>query len=92
MLGATPTMIGTDVWEKVRSALDNPNWDFRSIEGIARETELDPQEVREAILQNMSEVREARSRDGNIIYTLESRPIRAREIIAVVHRLASKAL
>lgn len=85
-------MIGTDVWEKVRSALDNPNWDFRSIEGIARETELDPQEVREAILQNMSEVREARSRDGNIIYTLESRPIRAREIIAVVHRLASKAL
>ena len=85
-------MIGTDIWEKVRSALGNPNWDFRSIEGIARETELDPQEVREAILQNISEVREARSGDGNIIYTLESRPIRAREIIAVVHRLASKVL
>lgn len=92
MPGATRTMVGTDIWEKVRSALGNPNWDFRSIAGIARELELDPQDVREAILQNMSEVREARSRDGKIIYTLESRPMRAREIIAVVHRLASKAL
>ena len=80
-------MAGIDIWQKVRSALGNPNWDFRSIEGIAKETELDPREVREAILHNMSEVRQARSRDGNIIYTLESRPVRPREVMAVVGHL-----
>lgn len=85
-------MVGIDAWEKVRSALGNPDWDFRSIDGIAKETELDPLEVREAILRNMSQVRQARARDGNIIYTLDSRPMRAREVMAVVHRLASKSL
>ena len=29
-------MVGIDAWEMVRSALGNPDWDFRSIEGIAR--------------------------------------------------------
>ena len=85
-------MVGIDAWEMVRSALGNPDWDLRSIEGIAWETELDPLEFREAILRNRSQVRQARSRDGNIIYMLESRPIRAREFMAVVHRLASKSL
>ena len=85
-------MVGIDPWEKVRSALGNPNWDFRSIEGIAKETELDPLEVRDAILRNMAQVRQARSREGDIIYTLESRPMRAREVLAVVQRLASKSL
>lgn len=81
-----------DGWERVRAALEDPTWDFRSIDGIARDTALDPREVREAISRNMSQVRQARSRGGEIVFTLESRPVRAREVVALVQRLASKAL
>lgn len=85
-------MVEMDPWEKVRAALEDPNWDFRSIDGIAKETKLDPIEVEAAISRNMSKVRRARSREGENLYTLDSRPMRAREVMALMQRLASKSL
>ena len=78
-------------WLQVRSALKESEWDFRTVDGIARETRLDPKRVEQAIDQHRSEVRQTISSDGTIIYAHSSKPVRVREVIAQMQRFASKA-
>lgn len=75
----------------MHAALSNPKWDFRTIGGIARETGLDEESVERLIGQHGSEVRQTLSRERQIIYTLRSRPKKLREILAEIHRFASKS-
>ena len=78
-------------WSQVRSALTESEWDFRTADGVARDTGLDPKRVKEVIGLHRSEVRQTISRDGTIIYAHRSKPVKVREVIAQMQRFASKA-
>lgn len=79
-------------WSKIYSALEDPKWAFRTVEGIATDTGLDPKCVERLLDQHRSEIRQRMSRDRRIIYTLKSRPKKMREIIADLQVYASKSL
>ena len=36
-------------WDKVLNALEDPKWDFRTVDSIAQETSLDPSDVQGSI-------------------------------------------
>ena len=84
-------MIQANDWPKVRAALANPKWDFRTVEGVARETGLDAGSVERLIEQHRSEVRQTWSRERRVIYTLRSRAKELREILADVQMFVSKS-
>lgn len=84
-------MIKRGEWDKVRSALMNPKWDFLTVDGIAKEAGLDPERVLHLIDQHRSEVRQNISKDRKIIYTHRSKPVKVREIIATLHRIVAKS-
>ena len=84
-------MITGGDWDKVRSALLNPTWDFRTVDGIAKEAGLDRKRVARLIDQHRSEVRQAISKDGKIVYTHGSRPVRLREFISKLQRIVAKS-
>ena len=75
-------------WHRVRKALDDPKWDFRTVAGIARETGLDPERVKRLLDRHRSEIRQTLSRDRKMIYTLKSRPRKLREVIADLQMFA----
>ena len=81
-----------DDWTKVQAALGDSNWDFRTIRGISKQTGLDQDRVRQLLDQHRSEVRRTLSRNRDELYTLKSRPMKFREIIADLQRFASGAL
>jgi hypothetical protein len=56
-------------------ALANENWDFRTVGGIARETGLDSEVVRETLVRRSDLVRRSPvpSADGEDLYTLRDR-------------------
>ena len=80
-----------DEWSRVHSALGDPKWDFRTVEGIVRDTGLEPERVKRLLDRHRSEIRQRMSRDRRIIYTLKSRPMKMREIIADLQVYASKS-
>ena len=84
-------MIPETEWAMVRSALRRSEWDFRTADGVAKETGLDPERVKEVIAGHRPEVRQAISKDGRIVYTHRSKPMKLREVIAQIQRFASKA-
>lgn len=75
-------------WRRVRKALEDPRWDFRTVEGIARDAGLDPARVKRLLDRHRSETRQTVSRDRKIIYTLKSRPMKMREVIADLQMFA----
>lgn len=77
-----------DEWNRVREALDDPRWDFRTVEGIARDTGLDPERVRCLLDRHRSEIRQTLFRDRKKIYTLKSRPRKLREVLADLQMFA----
>ena len=77
-------------WEKVWAALDNPAWDFRTVDGIAKETELRSDVVEQVLVMHQSWIRQTVSQDRRVIYTLKSRPKKLREIVADIQLLASR--
>ena len=77
-------------WIQVRRALTDSEWDFRTVEGISRETELDSKRVTLVIGDHRSEVRQAISRTGEIVYAHGSKPVKVREVVAQMQRFASK--
>ena len=69
----------SDDWARVQSALANPDWDFRTVDGIARETSLRSADVKRVLSQHGDSVRQSlsrnrRSRGWRVVYTLKSRP------------------
>ena len=75
-----------DDWAKVAAALANPDWDFRTVDGIARETGLPRKHVERLLQGHGAAVRRAvsrgrRARGWQLVYTLRSRPPRFREFV-----------
>lgn len=85
------TTDATPEWVKVFKALGNSHWDFRTVAGIARETQLDPNIVAGLLGKHPSEVRQTVSQDGRVIYALKSRPRRTlREFFATLQMFAGR--
>ena len=81
----------TPEWAKVFKALGNSHWDFRTVDGIARETQLDPNIVAGLLGKHPSELRKTVSQDGRVIYALKSRPRRTlREFFATLQMFAGR--
>ena len=76
-------------WSRVREALDDPRWDFRTVEGIARDTGLDPERIERLLDRHRPETRQTLTRNRKKMYTLKSRPRKLREVIADLHMFAS---
>ena len=84
-----------DDWAKVRAALANPNWDFRTVDGIARETSLPREHVQRLIRRHEAEVRMTLTRDSRVgtrrvAYTLRDRPTKLREVVDSILTFASQ--
>ena len=81
-------------WKQVLDALSNPQWDFRTISGISKETGLPDQEVDAIINKHREQIRKsiARDNDGKELFTLQERPIKGRELLAAIQRLLSMPL
>jgi hypothetical protein len=80
-------------WERVEKALENPSWDFRTIDGLAEDTGLRPEEIRWLINRHSDRVRVSNVPDtqGRVLYILASKPISARELLATVRAFAAKS-
>ena len=78
-------------WMKVHDELNDTQWDFRTIEAIVRQTGLDPERVRRLLGEHRSEIRQVIARNHEIIYTLRSRPVKVREVIADLQTFASSS-
>ena len=78
-------------WPAVRAALANPQWDFRTIAGIVKETGLSEDEVCRELEEHRFEIRQTLSRDRQPIFTLKSRPRKLRETLADLRLFASKS-
>ena len=77
-------------FKRVLDTLANPDWDFRTTEGIAKDTEIDVNEVRKILEDNIPNfVRKSLLPDqyGRDIYAPAGRKIKFREHLAVVHYL-----
>lgn len=82
-------------WERVRHALADGRWRFRSVEGIAVATGLKREKVEETLEEHRGEVRAILARSHSFrgvrqVYTLSSRPRTLREIAADVFAFASR--
>ena len=82
------------VWTKVSRALSDEQWDFRTIEGIARETALPAEDVRESLKQNRAQLRIAPILDpqGRTLYAIKSRPRTFRDLLWEIQACISKSL
>ena len=80
-------------WEAVRNALANPKYDFRTVDGIVRETGLADTEVQQILQQHQDAVRKAYTTDkmGRLLYTLRDRPQSLQEIISNIKSIVSTA-
>jgi hypothetical protein len=74
------TKVITDLREKkVFSALDNPEWDFRTIEGLKRDTGLDADEVRKVLGKYAVLIRAVASAKYGTVYQLKNRTVQTTE-------------
>lgn len=73
-----------EVWEQITKALEDEQWDFRTPEGIAQETGIDPRIVLNLLEQHPGEVRKSPdwSTPGRFLYTSKSRRPTFREILS----------
>ena len=79
---------------KVFEGLANPAWDFRTIGGLSRETKLSEDEVASTLQKYPDLVRKSlvRNLKGQELFTLSTRPVRFREILALVRNLVAKSV
>ena len=79
-------------WGKVEKALQDPRWDFRTVNGIAKETHLSPRLVKRLLRTNESQLRRRilRRGQGEFIYTLKARPKKLREILFELQAFAGR--
>ncbi len=77
----------------VFAALANPEWDFRTVQGIAAETHLAEDEVRQIIERHADLVRKAEVLDkrGRELFTLGSRPVSVQEKLAALRAFFTKS-
>lgn len=79
---------------KVIEALANPEWDFRTVAGIARETGLNLSYVKETLGKFPQLIRhcDVPDKDGRLLYTLSNRPKKFRERLALFRVFLTKSL
>ena len=77
-------------WDKVLQVLGDPAWDFRTLEGIVRTTQLSTQEVQDLLDSHKDVVRCTATWDnpGRLLYTLRSRRRAWREWAAAFQEYA----
>ena len=78
----------------VFDALANPKWDFRTVDGIAKETHLSTDEVKQALVTLKNLVRKSLvpDRSGRALYTLSVKPVPASEKKALIRLFLTKSL
>jgi hypothetical protein len=90
-------------WEKnindlnerqVFKALENKDWDFRTVDGIAKDTGLSAEEVARIIEKYPQMIRLSAVPDnkGRQLYTLASKAITTKERLASVRMFISKSI
>ena len=75
-------------WTKVQAALKDPKWDFRTVDGIVKETQLSRELVEKLLQKHRSHLRQMLARDRRVIYTLRSRGKKLRELLATMQLFA----
>ena len=79
---------------KVLEALDNPNWDFRTVSGIAKDTGLSESEVRQILEKYPDYIRRSPLPDarGYGLYSLRSKPVTLQELLSEARTFISKTV
>ena len=79
---------------RVLETLADPKWDFRTISGIAKETGFPESEIKEVLEKNPALVRRSLvpGRQGQSLYTLQERPIKLREKLALLQVFLTKSI
>jgi hypothetical protein len=87
------TLIADPKEHKVFDALSDPQWDFRTIDGISKAINLPPTEVKAILDKYPNLVRKAlfRDNDGRELFTLASRPPGAQEIASQLMTFITKS-
>ena len=82
-----------DSRQKVFATLNDPAWDFWTLEAITKETSLPVNEVEEIIASNPKIIRNSLVPDkkGRELYTLRSRSIKWKEYLALLRVLLAKS-
>lgn len=80
--------------KSVLEALANPQWDFRTVHGIAKDTGLTEGAVRTILNAYPNLVRQSPVPDryGRPLFTLRGRPILRQERIALLRMLVTKSI
>jgi len=78
---------------KVFEALSDPEWDFRTVDGVSRATGLQEGEVTAVLEKYPDLIRKSPVPDakGRELYTLRSRGIAAQELLAQARMIISKS-
>jgi|SRR5271155_5825735 len=78
----------------VLEALANPNWDYRTVFGIAKETSLPEREVKEVLETWPQLVRKSTiaGKNGQALYTLRARPKNRAERMALIRTFLTKTI
>lgn len=77
---------------RVFEALSDQNWDFRTVDGIVKATNLSADDVREILRKHHDLIRMSPvpDRNGRELYTLRSRPHRLKEYLSQLRTVFSK--
>lgn len=80
-------------WGKIKNALADDRWDFRSVDGIATDSGLSADVVKEILERHRNEVRVSFVPDskGRTLYTLATKRVEIREILASALAFVSKS-
>ena len=86
-MGTTPQ---PEAWEQVSAVLESPEWNFVTIDGLAKKTHLSPEVIQTCLLEHETDVRQALLRDpkGQALYTSRSRRKSLREFFAEMQAFA----
>ncbi|MGA8430829.1 MAG: hypothetical protein WB729_13480 [Candidatus Sulfotelmatobacter sp.] len=93
-MGTSWNALLTDPKErKVFEALSDPQWDFRTVDGLSKATALAPADVKAILDKYPDLVRRSlvRDNDGRELFTLASRPPRAQEILSQLTTFITKS-
>lgn len=82
----------SDIRSEVGAALSQPQWQFRTVDGIAREIDRPAQQVKRALDSSPALARKSALTDGagNDLYALRRRPVSLRERIERVRWLLAR--
>ena len=78
---------------KVFEALENPRWDFRTIEGLSRSTRLSLEEIRKIVNKHLDVIQLMRFPDqkGRRLYALRGKSKKRLELLNALRVFISKS-